>query len=160
MPHGHVGTSTGLKALLRRPRWYTYRAQGTPPTATSVHLQGSRRSSDGHVIICTGLRAHPCQPRSSKVHPYCTAGHLLVSIKGGVQGSTEEERGRRTCSVRTHERTALTSRGSQSRRDAVQAASDGPPQGRTLSFSLSLSLSRSPATLVTPTASAPWCRII
>jgi hypothetical protein len=26
---GHVGTSTGLKALPRRPRYYLYRAQGT-----------------------------------------------------------------------------------------------------------------------------------
>jgi hypothetical protein len=39
-----------------------YRAQGTPPTATSVHLQGSRRSPDGHVIICTGLKALPRRP--------------------------------------------------------------------------------------------------
>jgi hypothetical protein len=78
----------------------------------------------------------------------------------------------RTCNVRTHGRTAQTSGGRQSRRDAVEAAPDAPPQGRTLSFSLSLashspslltlsrSRSRSPTTLVTPTASTPRCRII
>jgi hypothetical protein len=31
---GHVGTPTGLKALLRRPRYYLYRAQGTSLPAT------------------------------------------------------------------------------------------------------------------------------
>jgi hypothetical protein len=40
-----------------------YRAQGTSPTATLVYLQGLRHFSDDHVIICTGLRALPCQPR-------------------------------------------------------------------------------------------------
>jgi hypothetical protein len=55
--------ATGLKALLRRPRYYRYRAQGTSPMATLLPLQGSSRSRDGHVIICTGLRALPCQPR-------------------------------------------------------------------------------------------------
>jgi hypothetical protein len=40
----------------------------------------------------------------------------------------------------------------------MEAALDDPPQGRTHSFSLSHS--RSPAMLVTPTASTPWCRII
>jgi hypothetical protein len=31
---GHVGTSTGLKALPRRPRYYLYRAQGASLPAT------------------------------------------------------------------------------------------------------------------------------
>ena len=31
---GHVGTSTGLKTLPRRPRYYLYRAQGTSLPAT------------------------------------------------------------------------------------------------------------------------------
>jgi hypothetical protein len=73
---GHVGTSTGLKALPRRPRYYLYRAQGAPPTATLLSIQGSGHFPAGHV--------------SSKLHPHCTAGHLLVSIKGGVQGPTRE----------------------------------------------------------------------
>jgi hypothetical protein len=34
---GHVGTSTGLKALLRWPRWYIYRAQGNSLPATLAH---------------------------------------------------------------------------------------------------------------------------
>ena len=45
------------------------------------------------------------------------------------------------------------SRGRQSRRDAVEANSDSSPQGQTLP--LSLSRSRSLATLVTPTTSTP-----
>jgi hypothetical protein len=79
---GHVITSTGLKALLRRPRRYIYRAQGAPPMATLLSVQGSGHFPANHV--------------SSKLHPHCTAGHLLVSIKGGVQGPTrgeEEKRG-------------------------------------------------------------------
>jgi hypothetical protein len=145
---GHVVTSTGLKALLRRPCRHTYRAQGAPPTATLLSVQGLGHFPASHI--------------SSKLHPHCTAGHLLASIKGDVQGPTKGkrkgERKGRMCSIQTHRRTTQTSEGRQSRRDAVQAAPDGPPQGRTLSSSLSLS--RSPATLVTPTASAPWCRII
>ena len=40
-----------------------YRAQGISPTATLVHLQGSRHSSDGHVGTSTGLKALPRRPR-------------------------------------------------------------------------------------------------
>jgi hypothetical protein len=71
---GHVGTSTGIKALPRRPRYYLYRAQGAPPTTTLLSVQGSGHFPTSHV--------------SSKLHPHCRAGHLLVSIKGGVQGPT------------------------------------------------------------------------
>jgi hypothetical protein len=49
-----------------------YRAKGTSLTATLARVQGSRRFSASHV--------------STKLHPHCTAGHLLVSIKGDVQG--------------------------------------------------------------------------
>jgi hypothetical protein len=34
---GHVGTSTGLKALLQRLRYYLYRAQDTSLPATLAH---------------------------------------------------------------------------------------------------------------------------
>jgi hypothetical protein len=34
---GHIGTPTGLKALLRRPRLYMYRAQGASLPATLAH---------------------------------------------------------------------------------------------------------------------------
>jgi hypothetical protein len=34
---GHVGTSTGLKALPQRPRYYMYRAQGTFLPAMLAH---------------------------------------------------------------------------------------------------------------------------
>jgi hypothetical protein len=40
-----------------------YRAQGVSPTATLVHLQGSRHPSDGHVGASTGLKALPRRPR-------------------------------------------------------------------------------------------------
>jgi hypothetical protein len=69
--------STGLKALLRRPRYYLYRPQGAPPTATLLSVQGSRHFPASHV--------------SSKLHPHCTAGHLLASIKGDVQGKKKGE---------------------------------------------------------------------
>jgi hypothetical protein len=136
-----------------------YRAQDTSLATTLLPLQGSRHSSDGHVGTSTGLKALPRRPRyylyraqgtslpaTLALYPHCTAGHLLVSIKGGVQGPTrggEEKRGEREekrCNVRTHGHTTQTSGGRQSRRDAVEAAPDGSPQGRTLSFSLSLVL--------------------
>jgi hypothetical protein len=77
--------STGLKALLRRPRYYLYRAQDAPPTATLLSVQGSGHFPASHV--------------SSKLHPHYTAGHLLVSIKGDVQekgGRHDRRTGRRT----------------------------------------------------------------
>jgi hypothetical protein len=75
---GHVITSIGLKALLRRPRRYIYRAQGAPPTATLLSIQGSGHFPASHV--------------SSKLHPHCTAGHLLASIKG-MSKAPRERRG-------------------------------------------------------------------
>jgi hypothetical protein len=50
-----------------------YMAQGTSPTATLARVQGSRRFSASHVSTYIAI-------------PHCTAGHLLVSIKGDVQG--------------------------------------------------------------------------
>jgi hypothetical protein len=93
----HVGTPIGLKTLLRWPRRYTYRAQGASPTATLLYVQGSGHFPASHV--------------SSRLHPHCTAGHLLASIKGvsrapekGGRKRRRERKGR-TCSVRTHRRT-------------------------------------------------------
>jgi hypothetical protein len=88
--------------------------------------------------------AQGASPPATLAHSYTPIvqlGHFLVSIKGDVQG-LPKARG-----------TRQTSEGRQSRRDAVEANSDSSPQGRTLS--LSLSLSHSPATLVTPTTSTP-----
>jgi hypothetical protein len=134
----HVGTSIGIKAP-------------PPPTTTLSSVQGS-----GHI---------PARHVSSKLHPHCTAGHLLVFIKEGVQGPMRRrektgqggEREGRTCNVRTHGCTAQTSGGRQSRRDAVEAASDGPPQGRTLSFSLSLA-SHSLSLSLSRNACNPYCK--
>jgi hypothetical protein len=101
--------STGLKALLRRPRYYLYRAQSAPPTATLLPIQGSGHFPAIHV--------------SSKLHPHCTAGHLLVSIKGDVQ-----EEGGRT-SRRTTKGPEKTGRAK-------------PSLSRSLLLALPLSLSR------------------
>jgi hypothetical protein len=59
-PYGSKETSAGS---IQHQQLYCYRAQGTSPTATILPLQDSRRPTDGHVVICTGLRALPCQPR-------------------------------------------------------------------------------------------------
>jgi hypothetical protein len=59
-PYGSRETSAGS---IQHQQLYCYRAQGTSPTATILPLQDSRRPPDDHVVICTGLRALPCQPR-------------------------------------------------------------------------------------------------
>jgi hypothetical protein len=59
-PYGSKETSAGS---MQHQQLYCYRAQGTSPTATMLPLQDSRRPPDGHVVICTELRALPCQPR-------------------------------------------------------------------------------------------------
>jgi hypothetical protein len=92
--------------------------------------------------------------------PIVQLGHLLVSIKGDVQGLPKTRRER---DGRTHAGRRRGKRGRQSRRDAEEASSDSSPQGQTLSLSLShtlalslsLSLSLARATLVTPTTSTP-----
>jgi hypothetical protein len=71
-----------------------------------------------------------------------------MSRTTGGKGGRE---GRRTCNVRTHGRTALTSGGSQGRRDTVQAALDGYLEAEpSPSLSISLSLSRN--------ACNPYCK--
>ena len=102
----------------------------------------------------------PPAPLAHSYTPIVQLGHLLVSIKGDVQGlpkartqRTDTEDGRRG---RT-QGTGRVKRGRQSRRNAEEANSGSSPQGQTLSLSLALSYSpsRSPplATLVTPTTS-------
>jgi hypothetical protein len=59
-PYGSKETSAGS---IQHQQLYCYMAQGTSLTATIPPLQDSRRPPDGHVVICTGLRALPCQPR-------------------------------------------------------------------------------------------------
>jgi hypothetical protein len=46
-PYGSKETSAG--SMLHRQLCF-YRAQGTPPTATLAHVQGSRHFSTSHVI--------------------------------------------------------------------------------------------------------------
>jgi hypothetical protein len=135
---GHVGTSTGLKALPRRPRYHLYRAQGTSLPAT---LAPSYTPLYNWTSPCVYKRG-------------CPGPHGEKRGKTGGQGG---EREGQTCNVRTHERTTQTSGGRQSRRDAVEAAPDGPPQGRTLSFSLSLA-SHSLSLSLSRNACNPYCK--
>jgi hypothetical protein len=79
-----------------------YRAQGTSPPATLAR----------------------------SYTPIVQLGHILVSIKGDVQGLPNGEKKR-------------ANRGRQSGRDAKEADSYSSPQGQTLSLALSLSLSLS-----------------
>jgi hypothetical protein len=83
--------------------------------------------------------------------------HLLVSIKGDVQDLPKGRQigGGEETQKRTHAEERRTSRGRQSRRDAVEANSGTSPQDRTLSLSHAHTLSLSLATLVTPTTSTP-----
>jgi hypothetical protein len=82
-----------------------YRAQGTSPPATLAR----------------------------SYTPIVQQSHLLVSIKGDVQGLPKAQgTGRGT--------QEQSDRGRQSRRDAMEANSYSSPQGQTLSLSLSLSL--------------------
>jgi hypothetical protein len=70
---------------LKPPTEASKRQQGPCRTASCASI-GSRHFSDSHVSSCTGLKALLRQPRYHIATPHCTAGHLLVSIKGGVQG--------------------------------------------------------------------------
>jgi hypothetical protein len=81
------------------------------------------------------LQGSSTSPPATLAHSYTPIvqlDHLLLSIKGDVQGIPKE--------------------GRQSGRDAEEANSDNSPQGRTLCLSL--------ATLVTPTTSTPVQDII
>jgi hypothetical protein len=83
-------------------------------------------------------------PPATLAHSYTSIvhlDHLLVSIKGDVQGLLKGREAEKT------------SRGRQSGRNAEEANSDSSPQGQALPLSLSLALSL--ATLVTPTTSTP-----
>jgi hypothetical protein len=134
--------STGLKALLRRPRWNIYRAQGASPTATLLSVQGSGHFPASHV--------------SSRLHPHCTAGHLLASIKGMSRapggGGTKGEGDERA----TYEHTDARRRRTEADRVGEtwyrqpQTARLKAEPSPSLSLSLSLSLSRN--------ACNPYCK--
>jgi hypothetical protein len=95
-----------------------YRTQGVSPTATLVHLQGSRHPSVGHVGASIGLKALPRWPRyylyraqgtslpATLAHSYTPIvhGHLLASIKG-MSRATGREGGRKRNVQRTNTRT-------------------------------------------------------
>jgi hypothetical protein len=61
-PQASYGSKETSARSMQRQQLYCYRVQGTSPTTTTLPLQDSRRPPDGHVDICTGLRALPCQP--------------------------------------------------------------------------------------------------
>jgi hypothetical protein len=62
-PQAPYGSKETSARSIQRQQLYCYRVQGTSPTATTLPLQDSRRPPDGHVVICTELRALPFQPR-------------------------------------------------------------------------------------------------
>jgi hypothetical protein len=82
-----------------------YRAQGTSPTATLAHVQGSRHFSASHV--------------STYLHPHCTAGPSPCIYKRDVQGLPKA----RTQGM------GRAKTGRQSRRNAEEANSYSSPQG-------------------------------
>jgi hypothetical protein len=97
-------TSVALKS----PTEASKRQQDPCRTASRIHaappamlLQGSGHFSDGHVSSCTGLKALLRQPRWHIATPHCIAGHLLVSIKGDVQGLPKARRGQMEVHVDT-----------------------------------------------------------
>jgi hypothetical protein len=62
-PQAPYGSKETSARSMQHQQLYCYKVQGTSPTTTIQPLQDSRRPPDGHVVICTGLRALPCQPR-------------------------------------------------------------------------------------------------
>jgi hypothetical protein len=62
-PQALYGSKETLARSMQHQQLYCYRVQGTYSTATIQPLQDSRCPPDDHVVICTGLRALPCQPR-------------------------------------------------------------------------------------------------
>jgi hypothetical protein len=131
---GHVVTSTGLKALLRRPRWHTYRAQGASPTTTLLSVQGSGHFPASHV--------------SSKLYPHCTARHLLAYIKGmsrapwGGRGKKRGERDERAAYEHTdaRRRRAEAGRVGETRYRQPQTARLNAEPSPPLSLALALAL--------------------
>jgi hypothetical protein len=59
-PQAPRGSKETSARSMQRQQLYCYRVQGTSPTAMTLPLQDSRRPPDGHVVICTELRALPC----------------------------------------------------------------------------------------------------
>jgi hypothetical protein len=100
---------------------------------SSLWKQGnvSRIHAAPPAALLQGSSTSPPATLAHSYTPIVQLDHLLVPIKGDVQGLPTGGRGR------------------ESGRNAEEANSDSSPQGLTLSLSLSL------ATLVTPTTSTP-----
>jgi hypothetical protein len=107
------------------------RIHAAPPAAL---LQGSSTSPTATLACTQGSSTSPPATIAHSYTPIVDLDHLLVSIKGDVQGLPKGGRSK-------------ASRGRQSGRNAEEANSDSSPQGQTISLSL--------ATLVTPTTSTP-----
>jgi hypothetical protein len=123
-PYGSKETSAGPRAT---PSATLLQGSRTSPMATLAHIQGSGTS--------------PPDTLAHSYTPIVQLGHLLVSIKGDIQGlPTEgEKKGEK-------ERRAEAGRVGEAQRKLTQTA-------HLRARPLSLSLSR--ATLVTPTTSTP-----
>jgi hypothetical protein len=125
-------TATGLKALLRRPRYYLYRARDAPrrPRCYLYRAQGTSLPA---------TLAPSYTPLYSWASPYV--------YKRGVQGPTggRGKRWERRTNIRAHEHTnAWQERRVDTRqRDGRRRAGAGPSLSLALSYSLSLALALS-----------------
>jgi hypothetical protein len=102
-PYRSKETSAGS---IQYRQLYCYRAQGTPPTATILPLQDLRHPPADTFLSVQGSGHSPASHIKLPATPHCTAGHLLTSMKGGVQGPTRggQKKGREDegTSIRTY----------------------------------------------------------
>jgi hypothetical protein len=95
--------------------------------------------SDGHVNMCIATRHFPAGHVAHSYTPIIKLGHLLMSIKGDVQGKKRRRRDERT-SVRIHERTTKGRKRTSRARPSLSLS-------RPLILALSLSPSRNACNL-------------
>jgi hypothetical protein len=133
-----------MTSVVLKPPTKARRRQQDPCSANRCASTGHMHFSDGHVNTCIATRHFPAGHVAHSYTSIVQLGHLLMSIKGDVQG------GGGGTNVRAYEYTNARQRDGRGR--AV-------PDPLSLSLSLSLPLSYSPsrprslATLVTPTTS-------
>jgi hypothetical protein len=125
--------------VVLKPPTEARRRQQYPCSANSCASTGHMHFSDGHVNTCMATRHFPAGHVAHSYTPIVQLGHLLMSIKGDVQG-----KGEGGTNVRAYEYTNARQRDRRGR---------AGPDSLSLSLSLSPSRSRPLATLVTPTTS-------
>jgi hypothetical protein len=122
-PHASM-TSVALK-----PPTEARRRQQDPCSANSCTSTGHMHFSDGHINTCIAIRHFPAGHVAHSYTPIVQLGHLLMSIKGDVQG----ERGRKE---RTYEYTNARQRDGRGRA-GPDPLSLSPSRTRTLALAFS-----------------------